>query len=296
VSEAPGIDEEGLLRAVEGALAPDSARPVRAARLASAGAKADRRVWRVWLSDGRSIKARDFVFAAEAEANSAFLGWIAADPSLGSAFAPNLGRSGPLVLEAWIDGTPVGGDANGAWAEAAGTLLGRLHALARPEIAAAPPRDWADATCECLGAFAARGLLTRAMTEDLVSRVRAEDPGPTPCVLAHRDWCAQNLVVVDGERLCAIDNERFALDTAGLDLGRVWSRWPLSVVGWRRLLAGYRASPAPDPGPLSFWEIVGATWSAWLRVDAGEALRDFSFARLKMIGERSPSLVHTRDG
>ena len=286
------MNDDERLRAVAAILPPDSAQPVQLTSLTSPGAKTEGRAWQVWLSDGRCIKARYFARAAEAHANSVFREWIAADTGLASAFGPVLGRRGPLMLEAWIDGTSVDAAADSAWAEAAGLLLGRLHALTRPEIANAPLRDWADTTCEWLEAFRARGLLTRAVTETLIGRVRDEDPGPTPCVLAHRDWCPQNLIVIDGRRLCSIDNERFALETAGLDLGRVWSRWPLSAVAWRRLLAGYRASPAADPGPLPFWEIVGTAWSTSLRIDASQSLLDEPLNRLKRLGEHSPSRVH----
>ena len=63
------------------------------------------------------------------------------------------------------------------------------------------------------------------------------------------------------------DNELIRVGPAGLDLGRTLQRWSMSAARQREFLAAYRAAAPCDPGPLGFWLLVSALWSARVRLD-----------------------------
>ena len=51
----------------------------------------------------------------------------------------------------------------------------------------------------------------------------------------------ENMLIDPRGRLRIIDNEWFAIDPAGLDLGRSFTRWPMSQGAWGRFRRAYRS-------------------------------------------------------
>lgn len=207
------------------------------------------------------------------------------------AFAPVLGRHGPVLLERWVEGRQLDADDADARAEEAGALLGRLHV--RPlEIAAPPQQSTAGylATAEAdLGQLRKAERLSGDEADLLLSALGRLDPGAFRSVLVHRDFCAENLLIDSADRLAVIDNEWFEVGAAGFDLGRTFHRWPMSEATWKRFLAGYGSTGA-DPEPLDFWMIASTLFGArvYLRVSPGELPPLLELLRQLSEGRRLP--------
>jgi len=252
-----------IIREIEEALDREGLRPRRSVLISPPDEhKRGRCAYRVELEDGRSIKAR---WLESAEAASRLFELRA---GLEAAFAPATAHHGRVLLEAWIEGVPLSEIDSEARVEEAGSLLGRLHSI---EVAATPPtvgtlewRERARAELEILGEDGKLGLSEVARLDAELERW---DPGTARLACVHRDFCAKNMLVDASGRLRVVDNEWFTIDPAGFDLGRTFTRWPMSDGGWERFLRAYRATARVDPGPLPFWKIVVALWTARIRLN-----------------------------
>jgi Ser/Thr protein kinase RdoA (MazF antagonist) len=243
--------------------------------------KGIRLAYRVEAEDGRTIKVRHFGNPVEAGRH------FELRAGLEAAFASVLGHCGAVVLEEWVEGTPLAGSEAVARAEEAGALLGRLHA--RPLGPDAPStiatQKWID------GADSDLEILTsaRALTLDEAARLRAEmrrrDPRSALPALIHLDFCAENLLVDSKGGLRVIDNELLAVKPAGLDLGRTFHRWPMSEVTWGRFLSGYRSSAPSEPEATGFWKISAALTGTRVYVQRMPQRVDDSVALLRRFAE-----------
>jgi aminoglycoside phosphotransferase len=240
------------------------------------GRKHGRRVYRVELTDGRTIKARRL------ESEEAARRLVALRAAIEPAFAPVLDRHGPVLLEAWIEGVPLAERDTEARAAEAGALLARLHASAeaRPS-GAVPTRPWREGAAAELAALGDAHALGADEVATLAAELRRHDPGSVPTVLIHGDFCGENMVIDGAGRLRVIDNEWLAIAPRGFDLGRTFSRWPMSDAAWQRLVAGYRSAARVDHGPLAFWKIVAALKSAHIRLRATPERLEFSLGLLR---------------
>lgn len=243
--------------------------------------KRGRRAYRIELDDGRTIKAR--LLESEAEA----LRLQAVRRRIEPAFAPVLGCAGRVLLEAWVAGDPIGDPE--PWIETAAALLARLHATPLDaEPARLGTRPWRRQAERDLARLEADGLLAPALGRRLVAILAAHDPGHAPLVLAHRDFCADNMVVDATGALRVIDNEWLEPQPAGIDLARTACRWPMPPAAWRRFLDAYRASAPADPGPLAFWEVPALAWTGVVRLRRGPAHAASALARLRALAEDGP--------
>jgi aminoglycoside phosphotransferase len=226
--------------------------------------KHGRRAYRVELEDGRTIKARWL----ESEETCRRL--VALRTGIDAAFAPVIGHHGRVLLEAWIDGAPLSALDADVRADEAGALLGRLHATDVDDLPATlPTHTWRQRATAELAALAQARVLDDAAVATLAAELRRRDPGSAAVVLAHRDFCAENMLIDRHQRLHVIDNEWLAIAPAAFDLGRTFSRWPMPDGVWRRFIAAYRSAARFDPGPLAFWTIVAAVKSARIRLREG---------------------------
>jgi aminoglycoside phosphotransferase (APT) family kinase protein len=224
--------------------------------------KRGRCAYRVELEDGRTIKARRL---ESAEAASRL---FELRVGLEEAFAPVTAQHGRVLLEAWIEGVPLTELDSEARAEEAGALLGRLHSI---EVAATPPTvstlKWRERTRAELQILGEGGKLGLREVARLDAELDRWDPETARLACVHRDFCAENMLIDARGRLRVIDNEWLTIDPAGLDLGRTFTRWPMSEGAWGRFLRAYRSTARVDPGPLPFWKIVSALWSARIRLN-----------------------------
>jgi hypothetical protein len=237
-------------------------------------AKRGRSTHRVELADGSALKARRLE-SADAVQRLRALG-----RQLEPAFSRVIGGAGRVLLEEWIPGEPLAEPE--AWVEAAGALLGRLHATPlEPLVQPADTARWRDEAARDLAHLEQARLLTPADHARLAALLAGSDPGSAPLVLAHRDFCAENLIVDRAGALRVVDNEWLSPQPAGIDLARTAVRWPMAPAAWRRFLAAYRAQAPADPGPLAFWEVATLAWTARVRLRRGPEHAATALARLR---------------
>ncbi|HEY7923295.1 MAG TPA: phosphotransferase, partial [Vicinamibacteria bacterium] len=231
------------------------------------GRKAGRRTLRVETREGRVHKVRLFESAQAAAALAALRARVDVR------CMPPIELRGPLLLEPWIEGERLSPEQAEARADELGRLLGQLHA-ARPadapaRISSRERRERAEGDLLRLGSD---GVIAADAAASLREELARRDPGSAPAVLVHLDFCPENLVVDPAGRLHLIDNEWLCIEAAGVDLGRTWSRWPISDAAWQAFSSGYAGAAPEPPEALRFWLIAMAARSASVRLAGpGEA-------------------------
>ncbi len=182
--------------------------------------------FRVELAGGGCLKARRFGEEMVAQRQQMLRAGLPDD------FAPVLARYGAVLLEAWVDGQVLDdAAANADRVGQAAAVLARLHAVGRAGDMDLPFMGdlsglWRDVRA-ALGALQEGGLLPAPVVAALCDRLDAEAPASGALILAHTDFCGENMVIDLTGALKVIDNEHFRPGPAGMDLARCWYRW-----GW----------------------------------------------------------------
>lgn len=223
--------------------------------------KGSRFAYRVDTADGQIFKLRHFESAAEASR----LRHLRAD--LDAAFAPVLAQYGAVLVEAWIDGTPLCELDADCYVEPAAVLLGRLHQQPLNPAVFSEVSQYVDtekflsAAQSDLALLGAARALTATEVASLLAILQRDDPRRARNALIHKDFCAENMLIDRHGALRVIDNELLTIEPAGLDLGRTFHRWPMSEAAWQRFLRGY-VQVAALPDALEFWKIAAALISS----------------------------------
>jgi len=243
---------------------------------AGTGRKAGRRTLRAETLEGRVFKLRLFESAEEAAALATLRARVDVP------FLPRIERRGPLLLEPWIEGECLSPAQAETRSHELGCLLGRLHA-ARPADAPAfvSSQERRERALEDLSRLSSAGALSADAGEALQAELARRNPGGAPAVLVHRDFCPENLVTDAAGKLHLIDNEWLGLDAAGVDLGRSWSRWPVTDLAWQAFLGGYASTAPEPPAALRFWQIAMAARGANLRLGGPAEALALPLARLR---------------
>jgi thiamine kinase-like enzyme len=227
------------------------------------------------LVGGGVVKARRLESQAAGEA------LVALRAGLEDAFVPVLACHDGVLLEAWVEGHVLAGAAAGRRANEVAALLARLHAHPRPEAPAYVATSvWQAKARGHLERLGSAGALAPAAVRTLHEELLRSDPGRAVAALVHRDLCPENIVVDAAGRLNVVDNEWFDVDAAGLDLGRTLVRWPLGGAAQEDFLRAYHEAAHVDPGPLGFWALVAALWSARTRLGQSTARQQGPLALL----------------
>lgn len=244
----------------------------------SYGKKAGRIAVRVDLSDGSTIKVRRLNGVEDASRLTDLR------RRCDAAFAPVIAQDGPFLVETWIDGAELTEAEAAGRAEQLGAMLGRLHAttVSAPHPIETRPRR--ERAVEQMNGLAAAGVMTAALRDALRDDLERTDPHEASPAVVHLDYCPENLVVARDGSLHAIDNEWIRVDAAGVDLGRTYSRWPVSADAWTRFLHGYSTTAPGQPARLKFWLIVMAAAGATIRLRRSPASCALPLARLRELG------------
>jgi Ser/Thr protein kinase RdoA (MazF antagonist) len=248
------------------------------------GRKRGRRALRVDTREGRVLKVRLFESAAAAADLAALRA------SVDAPFLPPIERRGPLLLEPWIEGESLSPEQAEARAGELGALLGRLHA-ARPAGAReqVSTRDRRERARTDLASLVLADALDEGAAASLEGELLRGDPGRASAALVHFDFCPENLVVDPAGELHVIDNEWLSVDAAGIDLGRTWSRWPVSDAAWQRFQQGYARTAPEAPAALRFWLIAMAARGAGIRLEGPSEGLALPLARLgELASGRTP--------
>ena len=270
----------GLSEEIGAALAAYGLAAVDVALVSPLGARKGRRqAYCVTAAGGRIVKARRF--EGEDEARRVF----ELRAGLEAAFAPALARQGAVVIEEWIEGSPLADAHWRVWVEPAGALLGRLHARPLPPGAAATVTTggWLAEADADLAALAAARRIEGVWAEHLRAAIRASDPGTCRTALAHLDFCADNMVIDRDGRLRVVDNELLAIRPPGLDLARTFHLWPMPAASRARFHRGYLSAAPADPGAAGFWRLVAALRGARIFLGRSSARLEASLALLRRL-------------
>lgn len=231
-------------------------------RLPSVGQKRGRRAYRVETHQGHAVKARWL------ETEDVARRLVDLRAALEPAFAPVIGRVGQVILEAWIEGTPLPEPVPETLVQAAGELLGRHHATEPPEgRGVVRTAEWQATSLQELDALRERGTLEASVADRLQRVLEDLDPGVTPAALLHGDFCSENMILDRAGRLAVIDNEWQSIGPPGLDLGRTFSRWRMAPSAWQVFVRSHDASAQLDTGALDYWKVVATLWGARIRRD-----------------------------
>ena len=218
----------------------------------------DRASFRVDFVSGVRVKARCFE-NPEAAAEQTRL-----RAELPDAFVPVLHRSGPVVLEQWVDGVPW--DAAERSADdirSAAALLAAVHQVRRAagqELPyAAPVNDVIAMNQGNLALLTATGALSTQEESALQPKLAAAPPAAAHALL-HTDFCPENIVKSSDGALWVVDNEHLRVGAVDMDLARSWARWDPE-------------RPWSDPQREQEWNLFAAAY-----VEAGGA-SDLSASR-----------------
>lgn len=242
-----------LEAALREALARSGWRPRRVQLISPLGArKGVRYAYRVETDDGRTVKARQFGSAAEAERVQMLR------VGIDDAFAPVLARLGAVLIEAWLDGAMLAPTAADAWAYTAGAILGRLHAQPpAPDTAIdTPTAAWTAGALADLALLQDAGALPPPTAEAVHAAMRRHDPTRARVALIHKDFCAENMLIDGAARLRIIDTELITVEPIGWDLAWSWHRWPMRADAWADFMAGYASTAPPAAAAPAYWRIV----------------------------------------
>ncbi len=229
--------------------------------------RSDRASWRLDLADGRVLKARLVHSAAQAARLHDLSALVAHLP-----FSRVLAHRERALLEDWLPGQPLGArSAEAAIAEQAGAILGRLHEIEvdRQDILNAPSIARRLRQLEVrVARLVDGGALESGRARAALEHARALAPEQLALGLIHQDFCAENLVEVDGD-LWVVDNESFQIGPFDCDLARTWYRW--SDLDRTAFLRGYehfrQAHSFRDH--REYWRIETALRAAAFRLEIG---------------------------
>jgi len=190
-------------------------------------------------------------------------------------------RSGAILVEEWIEGTPLQSlPADEACERAAAAWLGRLHSISSVNGVRVRSRQktdpWREKAFRDLQQLVAGGVLDTGIGAGLQRGLAALDPGTTEIGATHLDLCPENLVLDSGGALRVVDNEWLCLGPLELDLATSWHRWPMPASHWERFVDAYSAArqTGTTTDRMAFWRIVTLSKSAAyrhrLRLPGGE--------------------------
>lgn len=201
---------------------------------------------------------------------------------LPDAFVAIVARFGPILIESWIEGRPLNElSPSESLIGQAGALLATLHARSSAAGRSLPfrahPGELKTDTLSGLQLLAASGALDERSARQLGAAFEHAAPQDVPHCLIHTDYCGENLVVDSSGRLFVVDNERFRIGPAAMDLARSRYRWgwyerDAPAWPWKRFLEAYEAAGGEGSDPLHepFWRIAAVVASARVRFHTGD--------------------------
>jgi len=262
-----------------------------------AGEHLVKRCYLLHLSDATKVKLRRLRSADRAREVESLLA-TAAHPS----FPKPLARQGPLLLEPWIEGSPV--DARSPdIAARCGSLLGEFHARTPLEDRFGHPVGLAKEQMEYLVQAGDRLLASEEISgkahQVLVTTAQRLQPTEAAQGIIHGDLAPENIVIDESGRLVVIDNDQVLSHPFDYDLARAWIRWPMTGVMKMRFLDAYRRHRDPTPFQISvhFWLLCALTRAAAFRVENAVVGRNVHLYHLRRLlgtaNENRRTLLYT---
>ncbi len=269
---------------VEEALAREGMRVAGFTRISEFGPlKTSRHAYRVALADGRTIKARRTLSDGRAAQVCDALAALA-----DSRLARVQARHGAVLLEEWVEGTPLTvATVRRHHLREAAALLAQIHAV---EAVGGKPVTGEESTARRLAETESRlnALVDRRALDPEVAGVlaislRRQDPGRARTGLVHLDFAFHNFVIDPAGMLRLVDNEAMSVDAFDYDLARSWYRNAMPLESWAQFEDEYRDAGGPGArgDSAGFWRIAAVVEGAVTRLDVDPERADVPLERLR---------------
>ncbi len=186
-------------------------------------------------------------------------------------FSQILSQHDDAWLEEWIPGTPLDRlNPPPPLLFECGQMLGKIHCVDGTPVE--PPHEHTNGLVrlvEQLEQLRQRGVLSGTDCQRLWALAQSNYPAEAQMGIIHRDFCAENLVLHQGQPYC-IDNVQISVGALDEDLARTRYRWPMSLAAWERFMAGYEShrSSATYRQHALYWNILVLASAAGFRFRA----------------------------
>jgi len=173
-------------------------------------------------------------------------------------FARIIAESELATLEEWVIGpTVLELPSSASLLRQCGELFGRMHQpLATNPLPPSNSLDDQQWLWHDLQDISTAGLISSTERAEFWIWAHENAPPFVETGAVHRDYCAENLVIRDGD-ICCIDNTTIRQGSLDIDLARTWYRWPMNGDQWRDFLDGYslHRSPHSFMRHFHFWAV-----------------------------------------
>ncbi len=243
-----------------------------------------RAAWQLRFANRRVLKGVRFNSHGVADRVEYLLG------PLGDRHFPRIvARRGLAMLLQWIEGAPL--SPRRCQADVlrhCGFLHGWIHAQGPGGAPATGPGsepDWG-ARLEAAAEILARSGMLAHKAGELISQARMHLPRAVARGIGHGDFCAQNLIVQQPDRIYVIDNETLGVDALDWDLARTWYRWPMRPDQWVAYGEGYsqHRGLADFQAHFPYWSVLVLLESAVWHVAKGTGAASIPLRRLLALG------------
>lgn len=203
-----------------------------------------------------------------------------------------LARAGRALLTEWVEGRPLtAADCSPALMRECGALLGFVHGVPLPADHRYARRttvaEWQAEYASDLAALERLGALEPGEVHRARAHADAHAPDSCSLTFAHRDFCAENMVLRPSGVVAVVDNETVDINTCEYDLGRTWYRWPMTSAQRQDFLAGYESHRSAEPFVRheSYWGLLAAANAAVFRWGISPAAAEVALATLRALLE-----------
>ena len=228
-----------------------------------------RQVWRVTLTNGKTVKVRRAMTEEQARKATDVINGLAFQ-----GFARVLALHHRIVIEEWHEGTTLERPTQADLEQAARSLRRFHDSRAIRRSSTLPHLD------RILKRLPLAGL------ETLEPRLRKLAPEKCLWGLIHGDFCGSNLVRVDAQRVVCIDNEWQREGPIAYDLARTLTLWDLDPTQETCFLEAYYSSE-PVQSPALFWVLSALIESIHNRRKGQLTSADIPLKRLNSLLQQS---------
>jgi hypothetical protein len=240
-----------------------------------------RAAWRLRFADLRALKGVRFNSPAAADRLEYLLGL------LGDRHFPRIvARRGSAMLLEWIEGTPLTHRrCHADVLHLCGFLHGWIHAQTPGGAAATAPGsepDWGGRLETAAEILVKSGMLAQPDAGELIGQARLHLPRAATTGITHGDFCAENLIMQQPDRIYVIDNETLQVDALDYDLARTWYRWPMRRDQWAAYGEGYseHRGLADFAAHFPYWSVLVLLESAVWHLAKGTGAASIPLRRL----------------
>ena len=198
-----------------------------------------RRCFYIEFMDGQKIKGRILPDQETRIRITSLLSYLAGLP-----LSPLIASEGRCLIEKWIVGESLRLDCldDKDFVDAA-NVLGAFHTIPSPDVDLPSEMDFVKTLQlnleEFLNTLVEHHKLNHRETRVLAERAESNVPGRVTTGIIHNDFCFDNLVRDEWLQLHLVDNNSLQIGAIDFDIGKAFSKWPMSKRHRRLFLDTY---------------------------------------------------------